>query len=191
MPLSLAGHCLVVSFTPFAKIAENHVKSFVQSFTDSYSDKSDIVTSYGVSSESTVDFSYGKKLISYLYSDYRDDGGAHGNISYSSDTMDMNGKKYELGDLFLPKTNYLGVISKIATAHFIEDPEINFDSKDSIWGDGLDPKIENFKTFTVSGEDLIFQLQDYQIGPYTSGSPTFQISVKDPEINIIIRPELF
>jgi len=192
-----AGENLLVSVgtyptnTPFAKNAETHVKNFIEAFANDYPDRKSIVTSGGVSSESSVDFSHGKKLVSYLYSDYRDDGGAHGNVVYASETFDMNGKKYALADLFLPKTDYLGIISRMAIVHFVKDKNVNFDPKDTTFGGGLDPKLENFKTFVISGDKIIFQFQNYQIGPYTDGAQKFEISVADPEIKTIIRTELF
>lgn len=177
--------------TPFAVIAEAHVKGFLQDFMERYSDKNDIVTSSGVSAESVATFSHGKKLFSYLYSDYTDEGGAHGNIAFSSETLDMNGKKYALADIFLPKTAYLDIVSKKAIAYFTKDPNINFDSKDAMFGKGLDPKLENFATFFVSGDKIIFQFQNYQIGPYSEGSQRFEISVTDSELKEMIKSELF
>jgi hypothetical protein len=156
-----------------------------------YADRKDIVTSYGVSADGSVTFSHGKKLLSYLYAEERDDGGAHPNVFFSSETFDMNEKKYELADLFIPNSGYLNAISAAATIFFVKDPNTNFDPKDSLWGSGLDPKIENFKTFTVSGDVIVFQLQDYQIGPHSEGPQKFEISVNSPEIKSIIRPELF
>jgi hypothetical protein len=177
--------------TPFAMVAEAHVKGFLNDFMGRYSDKKDIVTSGGVSAESSATFSHGKKLFSYLYSDYTDEGGAHGNIAFSSETLDMNGKKYALADLFLPKTNYLNIISEKAIVYFVKDPNTNFDPKDLTFGKGLDPKLENFATFFVSGNKIIFQFQNYQIGPYSEGPQRFEISVTDKELKGIIKSELF
>lgn len=177
--------------TPFAKVAETHVKGIIQNFIEQYSDQKDIVTSGGVNAESSVAFSRGKKLFSYLYSDYTEEGGAHGNIQFSSETLDMNGRKYILGDLFLPKTDYLGIFSQMAIVHFVKDTYVAFDPKDATFGKGLDPKPENFAAFFISGDKIIFQFQNYQIGPYSEGPQRFEVSVKDPEISKIVRPELF
>ena len=177
--------------TPFAVIAEAHVKGFLQDFMERYFDKNDILTSSGVSAESAATFSHGKKLFSYLYSDYTDEGGAHGNIVFSSETLDMNGKKYALADIFLPETAYLDIVSEKAIVYFSKDPNINFDSKDAMFGKGLDPKPENFATFFISGDKIIFQFQNYQIGPYSEGTQRFEISVIDPELKGIIKSELF
>jgi hypothetical protein len=177
--------------TPFAVIAEAHVKGFLQGFMERYSDKKNIVTSGGVSAESAGTFSHGKKLFSYVYSDYTDEGGAHGNIVFSSETLDMNGKKYNLEELFLPKTEYLDIISQKAIAYFAKDPNTNFNPKDSTFGKGLDPKLENFATFFISGDKIIFQFQNYQIGPYSDGAQKFEISVTDSWLKGIIKTELF
>jgi hypothetical protein len=177
--------------TPFAEISEAHVREFIRNFMDEYADRKDIVTSGGVSAESSVNFSHGKKLFSYLYGDWRDDGGAHGNITFSSETLDMNGKKYALSALFLPETPYLNTISQMAIVHFTNDRNVSFDPKDSTFGKGLAPSPENFATFFISGDKIIFQFQNYQIGPYSDGPQMFEIPVTSPEIKDIIRPELF
>lgn len=177
--------------TPFAGIAEAHVKGFIQDFMSEYSNQKDITTSGGVSVESAATFFHGKKLFSYLYSDYTDEGGAHGNITFSSETLDMNGKKYTLADLFLPKINYLKIISEKATLFFVKDPNTNFDPKDAMFGKGLNPKLENFATFFVDGNKIIFQFQNYQIGPYSDGAQKFELSVTDPELKGMIKSELF
>ncbi|MBI2120635.1 MAG: DUF3298 domain-containing protein [Parcubacteria group bacterium] len=179
--------------TPFAERAEKHVRDFIAGFMEEYSDPSVINTgsSAGVSAQSLPEASHGKKLVSYLYQDWRDDGGAHGNASYSSETFDMNGKIYALDDLFLLKTEYLARISRLATEHFKNDPDILFDPKGKTFGSGLDPKIENFAVFTVSGDAIVFQFQNYQIAPYAAGAPTFEVSIFDPDIKPLLRPELF
>ena len=177
--------------TPFAEKAEEHVKDFMRNFLNDYPEVNSITQSYEVSAEASVDVFSGKKLISYLYNDWRNDGGAHGNMVFSSETFDMKGKKYDLSDLFLEKADYLGILSRLATAHFVKDPQVNFDPKDVMFGGGLDPKSENFQTFVVSKNSLIFQFQNYQIGPYSEGAQRFEVSIADPEIKNIIRPELF
>ncbi|MFA5831270.1 MAG: RsiV family protein [Candidatus Paceibacterota bacterium] len=177
--------------TPFAAKAEEHVKDFMRSFMNDYPEVNNITQSYEVSAEASVDVFYGKKLASYLYNDWRNDGGAHGNTVFSSETFDMKGKTYDLSDLFLEKTDYLGILSRLATAHFINDPQVNFDPKDVMFGSGLDPKSDNFGAFVVSGRSLIFQFQNYQIGPYSEGAQRFEISTDNPEIKNIIRSELF
>jgi hypothetical protein len=177
--------------TPFAKNAKAHVNEFISGFMNDYAKRSDIVTSSGVSAESSATFSYGKKLFSYLYTDWRDDGGAHGNAVFSSETLDMNGKKYELRDLFLPNEDYLGVLSRMAIVYFAKDPNINFDPQDQTFGTGLDPKPENFATFFISGDKIIFQFQNYQIGPYSDGAQQFEVFVNYSELKEIIKAELF
>lgn len=177
--------------TPFAQNAESHVSEFISGFMNDYAKQTDIVTSAGVSAESFVSFSHGKKLFSYLYIDWRNDGGAHGNTVFSSETLDANGKKYELRDLFLPNADYLGILSRTAIAHFVKDPNVNFDPKDPTFGIGLDPNPENFATFFISGDKIIFQFQNYQIGPYSDGPQEFEISLTNPEISGMIKKELF
>lgn len=179
--------------TPLADRAEKHVKDFVEGFMNEYSDISAIDTgmSAGVSAQAVSKASHGKKLASYLYQDWRDDGGAHGNADYSAETFDMNGKTYTLGDLFLPKADYIAVLSRLATEHFKKDSDIAFDPKDKIFGSGLDPQIENFQVFAISGDSIIFQFQNYQIAPYAAGAPSFEISIFDPAVKPLLRPELF
>ena len=179
------------SNTPSSDFAKKHVNEFIDSFIADYPNSTDIQTAYGVNADGEVSYFHGKKLLSYLYTDYRFDGGAHGNSQFSSETFDMNGKKYSLADLFLPNSDYLGVISHLAIAHFTKDPDINFNPKDVSFGAGLDPKIENFGTFFISEDSIIFQFQSYQILPYSDGAPQFEISVNDSELKSIINPKLF
>ena len=179
--------------TPFAKSAEAHVKKIVNSFIQDYT-LEDIIQERGSSNmnaDSVASVTFGKKLISYFYEDYWYTQGAHGNTVFSSETFDMTGKKYSLSDLFIPNSNYLQTIASLAAKYFDAHPNLEVDIADEIFASGLDPKEENFGTFAISGNTITFQFQQYQIAPYSSGAPTFEISVTDPALRDIIRPELF
>lgn len=179
--------------TPFAEKAKKHVTDFVNGFVSEYGTPVvlDNSTEAIYTGEVKVSVSAGKKLLSYEYEDYRDEGGAHGNSLYTSETMDMNGKLYALKDLFLPNTEYLAAISRVTTKHFTEDPEIAYGQNDPFPSTGLNPTEENFKTFSISGDTIVFRFQTYQIGAHALGAPTYALSIDDPAIKNMIRPELF
>lgn len=178
--------------TPFAKSAEIQVKDFVNDFVGGYTEDEILKDeTSNINASASVSVTQGKKLFSYLYFYYEYTQGAHGSASVSSEAFDMNGKEYLLEDLFLPDSKYLSIISQMAIKHFKADSDFSINLEDPMFIGGLKPLTENFSTFFISGNTIVFQFQQYQIGPYSSGMPTFMVSVADPEIRNIIRPELF
>lgn len=142
----------------------------------------------------TVTATHGKKLISYLYEKYEYSGGAHGGASYTSYTYDTQGTSYALKDLFVDGADYLGALATIATRELAKpnaDGVVVYDATDPIWAPGLDPKPENYATFTIDGDALVLKFQQYQIAPYYIGAPELRIPIDTPEIAPMLRKELF
>lgn len=179
--------------TPFAEQAKEHVTTRLADFiTQSEPDFAEIQPfsrGYTISIDTAV--THGTRLMTYMYQDYEYTGGAHGNTVYTTQTLDSTGKTYALADLFLPTANFLPVISQAAIDYFSTDPNVQYDPNDEVWSEGLKPLAENFSTFYIKDDSIVFKIAQYQIGPYVIGAPEFSISVTDPRIKDLIRPELF
>jgi hypothetical protein len=122
-------------------------------------------------------------------------GGAHGyenNVSYN---YDLNNKKnIELKDLFPNNPDYLTYLSnksreslKATFAVVSEEDKKNsgaqalkeyVDNINSSIESGTESKIENFNIFTFTKDKVKIYFAQYQVGPYTFGSPQVEIDIK-------------
>ena len=94
---------------------------------------------------------------------------AHGMTYIKSQTFDLlNGKKYQLKDLFKPGSNYIMTLSAIIKAQIEKRdlPTINpFTS------------IQPDQDFYIADQSLVIYFQLYDLAPYAFGFPMFPISV--------------
>lgn len=122
-------------------------------------------------------------------------GGAHGYENNTSFNYDIkNNKIIELKDLFVNNPDYLNYIStesrnilKKEFAQVSEEDKENssevaikeyIDNIVSSIDIGTEPKDENFSTFTFVGNKITIYFGQYQVGPYSIGSPEVQIDIK-------------
>lgn len=122
-------------------------------------------------------------------------GGAHGyenNVSYNYDLK--NKKNIKLKDLFPNNPDYLTYLSdksreslKATFAIVSEEDKKNSDAQalkeyvdniNSSIESGTEPKIENFNIFTFTKDKVKIYFAQYQVGPYTFGSPQVEIDIK-------------
>ncbi len=106
-------------------------------------------------------------FVSISFGSGRYTGGAHPNSSSYSLNFDLkNGRELSLSDLFLENSNYLSAISDFA----ITDLEKQLESPDDDWiRRGAGPKLENFKSWTLSKEGLNLIFDQYQVAAYVYG----------------------
>ncbi|MDF2962076.1 MAG: repeat protein [Paenibacillus sp.] len=97
-------------------------------------------------------------------------GAAHGMPSevYAHVNL-VNGRIYELKDLFKPGSDYVKVLSDIVGKQIKEDPQYSYVFPESYTG------IKPDQPFYVSGNALHLYFNPYDIGPYVAGFPTFTI----------------
>ncbi|SFM15223.1 WG containing repeat-containing protein [Paenibacillus sp. 1_12] len=81
----------------------------------------------------------------------------------------MNGRIYELKDLFKPNSDYVAVLSEIVGQQIKQDPQYSYVFPDTYKG------IKADQPFYVSENALHLYFYPYDIAPYVAGFPTFNI----------------
>jgi len=98
-------------------------------------------------------------------------GSAHGmayNLSYNFDLK--HGRPVELGDLFLPGSNYMSVLSRLCAREIADQKRKN--GLNGIYEDGEATALEALKqkaTFYPTKKALVFIFDPYQVGSYAEG----------------------
>lgn len=94
---------------------------------------------------------------------------AHGLTLLKSLTFDIQtGRQYRLKDLFLPESDYVGVLSEIVQKQITERDIPLLDRFSTISPD---------QDFYIADKALVLYFQLYEITPYYVGMPMFPISV--------------
>lgn len=106
-------------------------------------------------------------------------GAAHGMPSKIYPHINLiNGKFYNLKDLFKLSSNYVKILSDIIAKQIKNDPQYSYVFPDSYKG------ITTNQSFYLNSNTLFIYFTPYEIAPYAVGFPTFKIPFKDI-INII------
>ncbi len=120
----------------------------------------------------TFNITFNDDSIVSLYMDkYEFAGGAHGNtIRYSQNWNLRLGKQVPLSYFYPNNANYVVDILKSVVAQIKENPENYFDNYCEL-------VLENFnlENYYVTAQDVVVYFQQYDIAPYSSGIPTFNI----------------
>ncbi len=110
------------------------------------------------------------------------DGAAHPGSYSITLNYDLNqGKELALSDLFLPNTDYLGVISKYCIAELSKQPFF-----EGAFAEGAQPTPENYSRWNITADGLMITFDNGQVGPYAAGPQ--QVLVPYSEVNAIIDP---
>jgi hypothetical protein len=91
------------------------------------------------------------------------------------------GKELTLGDLFKPKSNYLGVIS----AYSKKELEKKLEDKWMI-ADGTKPVENNFKNWNIEADNIVITFDEYQVAPYVYGAQ--EVEIPYSELKKLIAP---
>lgn len=90
-------------------------------------------------------------------------GAAHPNQSSQVLNFDLiHGKKLELADIFLPNIDPLKIIATACSADLTKQNRLEFE-------EGVLPKAENFASWNISTQGLIFSFDPYQVASYAMG----------------------
>lgn len=118
------------------------------------------------------DITYNDNFIVSLYMDkYEFTGGAHGNTIRSSQNWNLRtGRQLPLSYFYPNNPNYVVDILKSIISQIKENPENYFDNYCEL-------VLENFNldNYYVTAQDVVIYFQQYDIAPYSSGIPTFNI----------------
>jgi len=93
------------------------------------------------------------------------DGAAHPGLYSITLNYDLGqGKELALADLFLPKSNYLKVITDYCLAELSKQPFF-----DPSFASGAEPTVENYRNWNITPEGLMITFDEYQVAPYAAG----------------------
>jgi hypothetical protein len=111
------------------------------------------------------------------------DGAAHPGLNSMTLNYDLGqGRELGLGDLFLPNSNYLEVISNYCVNELRKQPY-----SDSFFMDGANPTLENYRNWNVKSDGLLITFDEYQVAPYAAGPQT--VTVPYAELKSLIDPQ--
>lgn len=113
-------------------------------------------------------------FISFYSDEYTFSGGAHGSTIRSSQNWDlMTGLNISLWDLF-PQEDYLLMILKEMNQQIAEQTK---NGTNQYFDNSCQLVLDTFKMdqFYFTKNDVIIYFQQYDIAPYSSGIPTFEI----------------
>lgn len=125
-------------------------------------------------------------------------GAAHPNSVAKTFTYDISsGKQLSLSNIFKKNSNYLSVLSGIATQSLKEKLGKDLEETDDVnfmkdWIEtGAAPKKENFSNFVLGKDNLIIIFDPYQVGPYAWGFQKVEIPYEKIQDTLAIQPENF
>lgn len=96
---------------------------------------------------------------------FYNNGAAHpGNYSITLNYDLAQNKELALGDLFLPNSNYLEVISNYSISELRKQPY-----SDVFTMEGAKPTLENYRNWNITPEGLMVTFDTYQVAPGAAG----------------------
>lgn len=93
-----------------------------------------------------------------------------------------HGRELTLGDLFMPNSNYLEVISNYCILQLSQQPFF-----DGAFTTGADPTVENYRNWNITPDGLTITFDEYQVAPYAAGPQ--QVHIPYGELNSLIDPQ--
>ena len=110
------------------------------------------------------------KIDFHFYSD----GAAHpGTYSITFNYDLAQGRKLELGELFLPNSNYLEVIANYCKAELSQQPFF-----EGPFAEGANPTPENYRNWNITADGLMITFNEYQVAPYAAGPQVVQVPIE-------------
>ncbi|MFA6463682.1 MAG: RsiV family protein [Candidatus Paceibacterota bacterium] len=137
-----------------------------------------------ITSDATTSEKFG--TVSVLFTTFVEGGFlAHPFTNYESHTFGLNdGAERSLKDLFTG-VNFFSKLSDISTLK-LKDYYLSAGSADNSFldkNDGLTGVDSNFSTFMLSGDNLILQFAEYQLGSRPYGAPRIEIPISSLTVN--------
>lgn len=192
------------SSTTYTSIALNYPKSSETELSEVYLTvrdiKDDFIKAYGGLTKDDADRMYitssnpyeiivntkvekSDKTVTYILYAYQYTGGAHGGTAVYTFTYDTAGKLLKESDVF--ENNYLNVVAPLAKDYFY----INLGEykNPTMIDDGTRPVYDNYRTWYLTNDTLVFIFGQYQVGPYVLGIQEFRIDKE--KIKNILKSE--
>ncbi len=136
----------------------------------------------------TIDYEehVGTATVSYVYTIYADTLGAHPNAFYRTFTFDLaTGAELAIGDLFLPKSDYLKRLSAIAEFELSKSLGDFMDIE--YIRQGVTAEALNFQSYAIEDGNLILIFPPYQVAPYAAG--TQEVTIPLSQLAEVLKPE--
>lgn len=125
------------------------------------------------------------RTVSYIYTEYLDTLGAHGNTFFKTFTFDTaTGNLLALSDLFQSGSDYLGALSSAARTYLTEN--IGQNSTAQMIDDGTTPDPKNFQNWFLDNRDLVLLYAPYDVAPYAAGPQTVRLPLAS--LSGILKP---
>jgi peptidoglycan-N-acetylglucosamine deacetylase len=151
----------------------NEIKTLIDAKIEKF--KQDAIEPSPNSQKMTLYISYATilnqdEILSLKFSEETYTGGAHpSHLVFTKNYKLSENIEIKYGDIILDET-ILKDLSDFALEYF-KKQKFEFD----LFLEGLDPKEENYSTFALTSDSLIFYFNEYQIAPYYAGS--FELKV--------------
>lgn len=135
--------------------------------------KFELFSNYYITKES-------KDILSFYIDYYQFAGGAHGSTTRKAYVIDRKlGKKLVIKELFKEGYDYKTVIDEEIKRQISQDKERYFDGGATYKG------ITNDVKFYIKGKNLVVYYDQYEIAPYASGIPEFNIPLDKFKGNLV------
>ncbi|MBE6053623.1 MAG: DUF3298 and DUF4163 domain-containing protein [Clostridium sartagoforme] len=119
-----------------------------------------------------------KEILSFYIDYYQFSGGAHGITTRNTYNIDIKtGDKIMLEDLFEKGYDYKTYINGEISKEISKHPDYYFTGKEGFNG------IKEDQSFYIKDNKIIIHFPYYEIAPYVTGMPEFQINYNIKEIN--------
>ncbi len=131
--------------------------------------------------EITYDSRSGTHTVSYLFTIHADTLGAHPNTYFRTFTFDTKtGTVLALGDIFVPGTDYLSLLSTktraLLPAVLAQREGGKASSVDkTMMNAGTEATIDSFQDWYIDGNNLVLLFPPYAVAPYSAGVITLPI----------------
>jgi len=125
----------------------------------------DLIISY---SKGEID----NETVSVVFNVYNFEGGAHGATYFIPLNYNINTKQIiKLADLFPGQSDYLQKISETCIKDLTTQISATMgEYMDVSWiSEGAGPKEENYSTFLINKDNIVFYFPQYQVAPYVAG----------------------
>lgn len=111
------------------------------------------------------------------------DGAAHPGLNSITLNYELGqGRELALGDLFLPNSNYLEVISNYCIEELRKQP-----FADVFTTEGAQPNLQNYRNWNITTDGLMITFDAYQVAPGAAGPQT--VVVPYNQLKDIIAPQ--
>jgi hypothetical protein len=106
-------------------------------------------------------------------------GAAHPNSEILTLNYDLQtGKQIFLSDIFQKNSGYLKKISDYSISVLKKRFNVGTDPDMAMIREGASAKPENYKSFNLTGQDLVVIFQDYQVAPHVAGPQEVKIPLQ-------------